>query len=409
MTRHSTVSLVPGSHEPRTDALLDPATYSDATAAHDVYAALRDTPGLAWNATAGFFAVARHADVVTVSTDPARFCSGRGILVEEIGRTYDSPPTMMHTDPPAHTRYRSLVFPGFRPRAVRDLEPTVRALAAELLDALPAGAPVDVVAELAVPFPIRVIVAMLGLDRADEERVWRWSEAAIPGATDWTEDERMAQLGEMTVELLGLAAARRREPRDDVVSMLAGVEVDGERLSDDELGMFLVQLLVAGNETTRHAVSGGIVALATHEEEWRRLVADRSLVPTAVEEVLRWTSPVTSFLRTATVDTEVGGTPVRAGDPLLLLYASANRDEAAFGPTASSFDVGRTPNHHLAFGFGPHFCLGAALARLEIGIVLEGLLDRFTRISMSRDAVVERSGSSVIGGIRRAEVRFDKA
>jgi cytochrome P450 len=409
MTRHSTVSLVPGSHDPRTDALLDPATYSDATAAHDLYAALRDTPGLAWNATAAFFAVARHADVVSVSTDPARFCSARGILVEEIGRTYDSPPTMMHTDPPAHTRYRSLVLPGFRPRAVRELEPTVRALAAELLDALPAGAPVDVVAELAVPFPIRVIVAMLGLDRADEERVWRWSEAAIPGATDWSEDERMVQLGEMTVELLGLAATRRREPRDDVVSMLAGVELDGERLSDDELGMFLVQLLVAGNETTRHAVSGGIVALAAHGGEWHRLVADRSLVPTAVEEVLRWTSPVTSFLRTATVDTEVGGTPVRAGDPLLLLYASANRDEAAFGPTASSFDVGRAPNHHLAFGFGPHFCLGAALARLEITTILEGLLDRFTSVAIPLGAVAARSGSSVIGGIRRAEVLFDKA
>ena len=329
--------------------------------------------------------------------------------MEEIGRTYDSPPTMMHTDPPAHTRYRSLVLPGFRPRAVRDFEPAVRTLAAELLDALPAGEAVDVVARLAVPFPIRVIVSLLGLDRADESALWRWSEAAIPGATDWSEDERMALLGEMTVELLGLAAARRADPAEDVVSMLAQIEVDGERLSGDELGMFLVQLLVAGNETTRHAVSGGIVALAARRQEWERLVAERTLVPTAVEEILRWTSPVTSFLRTATVDTEVAGTPVRAGEPLLLLYASANRDEAAFGPTASSFDVGRAPNHHLAFGFGPHFCLGAALARLEIAVVLDGLLDRFTGLSIPAGAVVERSGSSVIGGIRHAEVVLDKA
>ena len=403
------MSRVPGLHDPRTDALLDTATYADASAAHGVYSDLRSAPGLAWNDTAGFWAVARHADVLAVSADPARFCSSRGILVEEIGRTYDSPPTMMHTDPPAHTRYRSLVFPGFRPRAVRDLEPAVLALAAELLDALPAGEPVDVVTDLAVPFPIRVIVAMLGLDRADEDRVWRWSEAAIPGATDWSEDERMTLLGEMTVELLGLAADRRSAPRDDVVSMLAGVEVDGERLSADELGMFLVQLLVAGNETTRHAVSGGVVALAADRAQWDRLVADRALVPTAVEEVLRWTSPVTSFLRAATVDSEVAGTPVRAGDPLLLLYASANRDEAAFGPTASRFDVGRTPNHHVAFGFGPHFCLGAALARLEIAVVLEGLLDRFTGLSIPEGAVIERSGSSVIGGIRRAEVVLDKS
>ena len=164
---------VPGTHDPRTDALLHPATYADASAVHALYAELRTTPGLAWNASAGFWAVARHADVVAASTDPARFCSRHGILVEEIGRSYDSPPTMMHTDPPDHTRYRSLVFPGFRPRVVRELEPDLRALADELLDDLPMGEPVDVVARLAVPFPIRVIAWMLGLSRDDEERVWR--------------------------------------------------------------------------------------------------------------------------------------------------------------------------------------------------------------------------------------------
>jgi cytochrome P450 len=191
--------------------------------------------------------------------------------------------------------------------------------------------------------------------------------------------------------------------------MLAEVEVDGERLSDDELGMFLIQLLVAGNETTRHAISGGIVALAANPEQWSRLARDRGLVATAVEEILRWTSPVTSFMRTATVDAQLGGTAVAADDPLLLLYASADRDEAAFGPTAGTFDVGRTPNHHLAFGFGPHFCLGAALARLELAVILEGLLDRFTALRLPAGAHVERSGSSVIGGIRRAETVLDKS
>jgi cytochrome P450 len=400
---------MPGRHDPRTEALLDPATYTDTEVQHHVYAALRSTDGLAWNGTAGFWAVARHADVLAASTDPDRYCSSRGILVEEIGRSYDTPPTMMHTDPPDHTRYRSLVFPAFRPSSVRALEPSVDAIASELLDALPVGERVDVVEALAAPFPIRVIIALLGLSRGDESRVWRWSEAAIPEATDWSDDERMTLLGEMTVELLGLASARRGEPRDDVVSMLAGIEVDGERLSDAELGMFLIQLLVAGNETTRHAVSGAIVALATHPEQWADLLADRSLVPTAVEEILRWTSPVTSFLRTATVDTELGRTTVRAGDPLLLLYASADRDEVVFGSTASSFDVGRTPNHHVAFGFGPHFCLGAALARMELAVVLTGLLDRFTAISLPAGAEVQRSGSSVIGGIRRAEVILDNA
>jgi cytochrome P450 len=184
--------------------------------------------------------------------------------------------------------------------------------------------------------------------------------------------------------------------------MLATVEIDGDQLSDDELGMFLIQLLVAGNETTRHSISGAVVALADFPDQWARLAADRSLVTSAVEEVLRWTTPVTSFMRTATVDASLGGTTVAAGDPVLLLYAGANRDEAAFGPTAASFDVGRSPNPQLSFGFGHHFCLGAALARLEIAVVLEGLLDRCSAIERHGD--VERTGSSVIAGIRRAPV-----
>jgi cytochrome P450 len=395
---------VPGTHDPRTDALLDPETYADDGRLHAALAALREGPGLAWNATEGFWAVTRHADVHDVSGDSATFCSGQGILVQEIGQTYDSPPTMMHTDPPAHTRYRTLVSPGFRPSVVRSLEAAVRSTADELLDALPTGEPVDVVAALAVPFPIRVIAAVLGLPADREHDLWKWSEAAIPGATDWPEDERNALLGEMATELLGLAAERRREPADDVVSMLATVEIDGDQLSDAELGMFLIQLLVAGNETTRHSISGAVVALADHRDQWERLAADRSLIPTAVEEVLRWTTPVTSFMRTATVDTELGGTEVAAGDPVLLLYAGANRDEAAFGPTAGAFDVSRAPNPQLSFGFGHHFCLGAALARLEIAVVLEGLLDRFTGVE--RHEPEERTGSSVIAGIRRAPVVF---
>ena len=395
---------VPGTHDPRTDALLDPATYADDARLHATLTELRGEPGPAWNSAAGFWAVTRHADVQAASTDPVTFCSGRGILLQEIGTTYDSPPTMMHTDPPAHTRYRSLVMPGFKPSVVRSLEPQVRAFAEELLDELPKGEPVDVVEALALPFPLRVIAAVLGLPAGREHDLWKWSEAAIPGATDWPEDERMALLTGMTIELLGLAAERRRAPAGDVVSMLAGVEIDGERLSDDELGMFLIQLLVAGNETSRHAISGGIVALAQHPEQWARLQGDLSLTPTAVEEVLRWTTPVTSFMRTATVDTDLGATGIAAGDPVLLLYAAANRDEAAFGPSASQFDIARSPNHHLAFGFGHHFCLGAALARLEIAVVLEGLLDRFDALAPAGD--VERTGSSVIAGIRHAPVTF---
>jgi cytochrome P450 len=394
-------------HEPLTDALLDPATY--ASDVHVVLDRLRADAPLAWNGTKGFWAVTRHAEVSEASSDPSRFCSSRGILVEEIGVTYDSPPTMMHADPPEHTRYRKLARPGFTNQVVRQLEVLVRERTNDALDALAdkarGGAVVDITAELAVPLPIQLIAQLLGLPAGDEDRLFRWSEAAIPGATDWSEDERMALLGEMTIELLALAAARRAEPRDDVVSMLATYEEDGETLSDDELGMFLIQLLVAGNETTRNAISGALVALAEHPEQLALLAADPSLVPTAVEEVLRWTTPVTSFMRTAVIDTVLGGTLIAAGDPVLLIYASANRDEAEFGPTAGTFEVGRSPNHHVALGHGPHFCLGAALARIELSAVLEGVVARWRRLSVAGPVV--HSGSSVISGIKAAPLTLD--
>lgn len=398
---------MPGTHEPLTDALLDPATYAGDL--HVTLDHLRAEAPLAWNATAGFWAVTRHADVSEASSDPSRFCSAKGILVEEIGVTYDTPPTMMHADPPEHTRYRKLARPGFTNTVVRSLEGLVRDRTGRLLDELATkaagGAVVDITAELAVPLPIQLIATLLGLPAGDEERLFRWSEAAIPGATDWSDDERMTLLGEMTVELLALAADRRAEPQDDVVSMLASYSEDGEELTDAELGMFLIQLLVAGNETTRNSISGALVALAENPEQLDRLGADPSLLPSAVEEVLRWTSPVTSFLRTAVVDTTLGGVAIAGGDPLLLLYAAANRDEAEFGPTAGAFDVGRTPNHHVALGHGPHFCLGAALARLELTVVLEGVTERWQRLAVA--GPIRRSGSSIISGIKAAPLTLD--
>lgn len=397
---------MPGVHEPLTDALLDPATYAGDP--HTTFTRLRATAPLTWNATRGFWAVATHHEVSELSSDPARFCSKQGILVDEIGVSYDDPPTMMHADPPEHTRYRTLVRPGFTNAVVRGLEPLVRERTTRLLDRLAElakeGAVVDATAALAVPLPIQLIASLLGLPEDDEARLFRWSEAAIPGATDWSEEERTTLLVEMTTELLALAAERRASPREDVVSMLAAYEEDGESLTDAELGMFLIQLLVAGNETTRNAISGALVALAEHPGELGRLAVGPSLLPGAVEEVLRWTTPVTSFLRTATADAVVGGTAVAAGDPLLLLYASANRDEAEFGPTAGTFDVGRTPNHHVALGHGPHFCLGAALARLELSVVLEGVAARWQHLEIAGPVV--RSGSSVIAGIRAAPLRL---
>jgi cytochrome P450 len=364
------------------------------------YARMRREAPVAWNARAGYWAVTTHAEVVAISRDPATFCSAKGILTFEIGVEYPAPPTMMHTDPPAHTRYRALVQPGFAPSRIRALEPSVRARARALVQAIEPGQPLDVVASVSVPYPLMIIAALLGIPDDDWPRFYAWSEASIPGATDWSDEERQRLTAEMHEYLLAATRTRRGDPRDDIVSVLANVEADGEQLSDVELVMFLNQLLVAGNETTRNTISGGLWALATNPGEAARLVADRSLVEPAVEEMLRYTTPVIAFMRTSTRDVELRGRAVRAGDPVLMVYASANRDEDEFGPTAHEFRVDRSPNHHVAFGFGPHFCIGAALARLEIRVLLEELLDRFTFIEPAGE--IERSSSSIIAGVTRA-------
>lgn len=378
-----------------------------ATDPYPLFARLRAEAPVAWNEELGYWAVARHADVLAVETDHETFCASRGILTFEIADPPPVPPTIMHTDPPAHTRYRRLVQPAFRPSIVRALEPVVRARAAALVEQFAAGGTVDVVPALAVPLPIQLIAELLGLPEDQWDRCYEWSEAVIPGATDWPAERRNELAGEMTTYLLQATATRRAAPGEDVISVLATAEVDGERLSEAEVAMFLIQLLVAGNETTRNLVSSGLVAFAEHPAEWSRLRADPALAPSAVEEMLRWSSPVLSFMRTATRDAVLGGQQILEGEPVLMLFASANRDEEVFGPSAAAFDIGRDPNPHLSFGFATHFCLGASLARLEGRVVLEELTRRFAAIAPAGE--IERSGSSVIAGVRRAELAFTPA
>jgi cytochrome P450 len=370
-------------------------------------ARLRAEAPVARHTGSGAWVLSSHADVTAASRDPATFCSGRGILLMEIGASYDSPPTMMHTDPPDHTRYRKLVQPAFAPSVMRALDTVISERARVAVADLPLGRPVDVVPDLAVPFPLRVISDLLGIPEDDWPRFYQWSEAAIPGATDWPQ-ERIAELmGEMVTYLLSTAAARRADPQDDVISLLANIEVDGDTLDDTELAMFLVQLLVAGNETTRNALSGGLVAFAENPDQWARLRADPSLIGTAVDEVLRWTTPVVYFMRTTTREVTVGDVTLPPGMPVVLHYMSANRDEAEFGPTAATFDIARTPNHHVAFGSGPHFCLGAALARIELRAMLSALAARCATIEPA--GPVERSMSLVIAGVRTAPLLLTPA
>ncbi len=397
----------------RTDPgrLTDPSLYQSGDP-FALYTELRANDPIAWveptDEHGGFWAVTTHPEVSSMGADPERFCSTRGILVDEIGTTYDTPPTMMHTDPPQHTRYRRLVQPGFKPSMVRLMETGVTAKAHAMIDNLPTGTPVDIVATLSIPYPLQVICELLGVDGKQWPRFYEWSEAVIPGESERTEEERAQLQVEMWEYLIGVATARRQTPADDLVSVLANVGADSddatEQLSEAELAMFLIQLLVAGNETTRNLISGGLAALAERPDQWAALHADRTRIPSAVEELLRWTTPVISFMRTATRPVVVRGRQVAEGDHVLLLYASANRDQEVFGPDADQLHVDRHPNPHVSFGFGPHFCLGAALARLEARAVLNELLDRFTTLELA--ATPERTASPVIAGIRKAELVF---
>ena len=390
-------------HQPLTEAVLTegffngtlPGVLDDDPWAH--LAALRAEGSLAWNEAGGYWIASHHREVQRASTDPSRFCSEQGILTFEIGHSYPSPPTMMHTDPPDHTRYRALVAPAFRPSAMRALHPKLVAHVQRLLDAVPTGSPVDIVDRLTVPFPLLVICELLGVPADEWEKFYLWSEISIPGATDHTDEERMQLQGEMVGYLLATVADKKINPGDDVFSLLAAAG-----LSDFEIAMFAVQLLTAGNETVRNTMSAGLIALAEDPAQWQRLRDDRSLVPLAAEEMLRWASSVIYFMRTAVADTELGGTSLAAGDHVVLLYASANRDEAIFGPTAATFDIARSPNPHLAFGFGTHYCIGAALARQEISVVLGEMLDRYPTIESAGH--VQRTKSAIIAGVHRADL-----
>ncbi|HVT42350.1 MAG TPA: cytochrome P450 [Acidimicrobiales bacterium] len=353
----------------------------------------------------GFWAVSRYEDIRDLSRDPAHFCSGQGALVNDPIRGSGNPmgaPSILHMDPPEHADFRRLVNRRFTPRALAALAPSIRATAATLLDGVDAREEIDFVATLAAPFPLTVIAELLGIEEADRADFRRWSDAAIE-SPDRPPTETMHALGELSGFIVEHIRTKRERPGEDLVSLLVGSEVSGSPLSKEELFMFLLTLLVAGNETTRTLLSGSALALHQHPDQRAALVADPELIPGGVEECLRWVTPVHAFCRTATEDATVSGTNVSAGDYLCMLYASANRDERIFGADAAVFDVRRPVNPvHLAFGFGEHVCLGASLARAEARIFTEELLARFPDYVVTGAA--ERVHSTTVAGIRTLPV-----
>jgi cytochrome P450 len=255
--------------------------------------------------------------------------------------------------------------------------------------------------EVAVPLPLLVIADLLGIPGDDRDAFKKWSDLLIEAATEFTEENMSAAL-ELFQYFGAVIEERRGKPGTDLVSVLINGEVDGERLTEAELLGFCMTLLVAGNETTRNLLSGGTRALAEHPDQLARLTADLDNLPTAVDELLRWVTPVMTFCRTATRDAQIGDQPIAAGDYVLLLYASANRDERVFGDTAGVLDLRRSPNPHVGFGFGEHFCLGAGLARMEARVLLDELLRRFTRIELAGEP--DRVASVLMNSLQRLPV-----
>ena len=357
-----------------------------------------------------FWAVTKYHDVISVSRDSTFSSAARSALFAEPDRESLSSLQLMmlNMDPPQHTKLRLLVNKGFTPRMVAVMEDRIRQATIEVLDNVARSGSCDFVTDIAAELPLMVIAEVMGVPVEDRAKVFDWSNRLI-GFEDPEYNTSMEGAQEASMELYAyaneLAIERRADPRDDLVSVLLDAEVGGEKLTELEFDLFFLLLAVAGNETTRNAISHGMLGFFDHPDQWQRLLADPSLMPTTVEEVLRWASPVMHFRRTAMKDTEIGGVPIAEGDKVVIWYISANRDEDVFGPTASTFDIGRTPNEHIAFGGGgPHFCLGANLAKLEIRVMFEELSKRFPDIAI--DGGVRRLRSNFINGIKEMPVRF---
>ena len=379
---------------------------------HAYFKMLRAEAPLCWHperAGPGHWVVTRYDDLKHVSRNPLIFSSSLG------GTTVrDMPPEhveraraiMLNMDPPQHAKYRRLVQRGFTPRMINQLAPHIREVAREVIDRVAPRGECEFVSEVAAAMPMQVICEMMGVPEEDRAGVYDLSNRLI-GFDDpeyqGSADDGMTASIEMFMYASKLSERAKREPGDDIVTTLVSADVDGDKLSELDFNSFFLLLAVAGNETTRTATSQGVRLLADHPEQRERLLRDPSLIPSAVEEIVRYTPPVMHFRRTATQDTEVRGVKIRAGDKVTMWYPSANRDDEAF-PNPDTFDVGRSPDEHLGFGIGEHFCLGASLARLELNIIFEELLRRLPDIVLDRPARHLRS--SLIDGIKEMRVHF---
>ena len=371
---------------------------------HPHFAWMREHAPLYWDEAGQVWGVATYEELVRVSKDTDTFCS-------RMSSRPDSPPipSMINMDDPEHRRRRNLVNKGLTPRRVQDHEPKVRAICHELVDRVAPLGRCDFVRDIAGPLPMIVIGDLLGVEPEDRDMLLDWSDDLIGGTSMTAPQEAMDRAFRAFEQYAAysrrVVADRRARPRDDMMSTLVHAEIDGQKLGDEDLLQEGLLILVGGDETTRHVITGGMEALLANPAERRKLRENPGLVPLAVEEMLRWVSPIKNMNRTATRDVELAGAHVRAGDKLVLLYPSANRDERVF-PHADEFHVDREPNDHVAFGHGVHFCLGASLARLELRIMFEVLLERLPDLALATEEPLRFRPSNFIVGIEEMPVVF---
>lgn len=390
-------------HHPTNPAirLLDGAFYADDPHPHFTW--LRSHAPVYWDDQSGVWGISRYDDVLAISKDPKTFSSAQGSRP-------DTPPLphMIDTDDPVHRRRRALVNRGFTPRRVAQGAPRVREIAVELIERAKAQREFDFVHDLAAWLPLMVIGDLLGVLPKDYPDLLRWSDEMV--LASGTQDEATLMRGNQaflayhSYQTQVIEDRRNRAPQGDLVSILVHAQSAEGKLTDDEVLWETLLILIGGDETTRHVLTGGMYELWNATDQWDRLRADHDLLPTAVEEMIRWVTPIQNMARTATRDVTVGEQKIAAGDKLLLLYPSANRDESVF-PRPFEFDITRTPNEHLAFGYGAHYCLGASLARLEARIFFEELLLRIPRLERIDSGPPPRRCSNFITGIETLRVR----
>ena len=401
--------------------LADPTAYADDRRLHAALTQLRANNPVAWVDNPPyrpFWAITKHADITAIERDNNLFLSEpRPLLMRADGEDLLKAQqeagmglrTLIHMDDPHHRKVRAIGADWFRPKAMRDLKVRVDELAKRYVDRMrDIGPQCDFVADIAVNFPLYVILSLLGLPESDFPRMLKLTQEMFGG--DDSEHQRGDTPEDMLAVLLDffnyfatLTASRREQPTEDLASAIANGRIDGEPLSDMDTASYYVIIASAGHDTTTDAISGGLLALIENPGELERLQQNMDLMPTAVEEMIRWTTPVKEFMRTAAEDTTVRGVPIAKGESVYLAYVSGNRDEEVFDEPFR-FDVGRDPNKHLAFGYGVHFCLGAALARMEMNSLFTELLSRLESIELA--GVPELSATTFVGGLKHLPIRY---